>query len=175
MTAGIGATVFIREARPEDAEEMIAFVNAIVEEPNIDIPRAPGDFTRTVEDERMFLATCAATDNAVFLVAEADGRIVGQLDCKGGTRRALRHAVTLGVSVHREWRDRGVGRALLARAIEWARGTGIVTRIELIVYARNARAIHLYESLGFLLEGRRRRSVHQGGEYLDDLIMALLL
>jgi RimJ/RimL family protein N-acetyltransferase len=175
MTAVAGAVFDVREARPDDAEEMIAFVNAISEERDVDIPRAPGEFTLTVAEERKLLADFATADNAIFLVAESDGAIIGMLDCKGGTRRALRHAAMLGMSVRRDWRNRGVGRALLARVIDWARGTGIVTRIELIVYARNARAIHLYESMGFTLEGRRRRAVHQGGEYLDDLIMALLL
>jgi len=69
----------------------------------------------------------------------------------------------------------GSASALTAPAIEWAKGTGIVTRIELAVYARNAAAIHLYEKFGFEIEGRRRRAVYQNGEYVDDLIMALLL
>jgi RimJ/RimL family protein N-acetyltransferase len=170
MTAG----VVIREAEPADAEAMLAFVEEIAAE-NVDIPLRPGELGLTVEQERRVLADYAAADNALFLVAEADGRIVGQLDVKGGTRRRLRHAGMLGMSVHRDWRNRGIGRALLAHAIDWARGTGVVTRIELIVYARNARAIHLYASMGFTLEGRRRRSIHHDGEYLDDLIMALLL
>ena len=165
----------IREARPADAAALICFVNRLAEEPGIDLPLAPGEFDYTVAQERKFIADCAAADNSLFLVAEASGAIIGALDCKGGKRKAQRHAVTLGMSVSREWRNRGVGRALLTRAIEWARGTGIVTRIELSVYARNVAAIHLYESSGFVVEGCRRRAVLQDGEYLDELLMGLLL
>jgi RimJ/RimL family protein N-acetyltransferase len=77
--------------------------------------------------------------------------------------------------VAREWRGQGIGRRLLERAIEWARGSGVVTRIELHVFTRNEGAIRLYERCGFAVEGTRRRSVRRDGEYLDDLVMALLL
>ena len=87
----------------------------------------------------------------------------------------MRHAALLGVSVRAGWRDRGVGSALLAAALDWARATGVVTRIELSVYAENARAIHLYEKFGFAIEGRRRDAVRHSGRLVDDLVMARLL
>jgi putative acetyltransferase len=77
--------------------------------------------------------------------------------------------------VRKEWRGQGVGSALMSAAIAWARQTGIVSRIELQVYVRNQAAIALYRKFGFEVEGRRRRVVYQNGEYLDDLVMALLL
>lgn len=81
----------------------------------------------------------------------------------------------LSISVAREWRGRGVGKKLMARAIEWARGTGIVTRIELRVFVRNEVARHLYESFGFEVEGCCRRAIYRDGVYFDNLVMALLL
>ena len=167
--------VTVREAQPADAEQLIAYVQRLVDEPGINIVVAPGEFTLTVEEERKVLAECAAADNSVFLVAEAGEKIVGTLNCKGGSRRAIRHAAVLGMSVDREWRNQGVGQLLMARAIEWARGTGIVSRIELAVFARNEMAIHLYRKFGFEVEGRRRKAVCRDGEHLDDYIMSLLL
>jgi len=167
--------VTIREAQPSDAKQLIAYVQRLAKEQDIDIPLAPGEFNLTVEEEKQILADRMASDNSIMLVAEVGGRIVGQLGCKGGNRKATRHAVTLGMSVRRGWRNQGIGSALMARAIEWARSTGVVTRIELNVFARNEMAIHLYEKFGFQVEGRRRRAVYHDGEYLDDYIMALLL
>ena len=48
-------------------------------------------------------------------------------------------------------------------------------RIELEVFASNARAIALYESLGFMREGLKRRTRKLDDAYDDDLVMALLL
>jgi putative acetyltransferase len=68
-----------------------------------------------------------------------------------------------------------VGARLLAAGLDWARATGVVTRLELAVYAENARAIHLYEKFGFTVEGRRRRAVRHRARWVDDVLMARLL
>lgn len=168
--------LLIREVVPEeDAAAMIAYVQELAAEPGIDILIGPGEFNLTVEEEQRILADFAAAENSIFLLAEVEGQIVGVLNCRGGRRRAARHAVTLGISVRRGWRDRGIGRALMERAVDWARGTGIVTRIELAVFARNERAIHLYKKFGFEEEGLCRKAVFREGHYHDNLIMALLL
>jgi len=165
--------VTIREATPQDAEQLIAHVHRVAAEPDIDLVLMPGEFKVTVEEERKFLADHAAADNSSVFVAEAAGRLVGVVVCTGGTRRALRHAATLGITVAKDWRGRGVGSRLVARAVEWARGTGVVTRIELTVFVRNEAARRVYEKLGFVVEGRRRNAVCRDGVYFDDFVMAL--
>ena len=42
----------IREARPADAEQLIAHIQGLIEEPDMNIPLAPGEFNVTVEQER---------------------------------------------------------------------------------------------------------------------------
>jgi RimJ/RimL family protein N-acetyltransferase len=168
-------TIIIREAQAADAEQLLAHVQRLLHEPVRTAPLAPDEFTLSLEQERQILADYAKTAIAIFLVAEVDGMLVGELTCKGGARQALRHAVSLGMSVRQEWRNRGVGSRLLEQAIAWAQQSGIVTRIELYVYARNQAAIHLYEKFGFEIEGRRRRAIYQDGAYVDDLIMARML
>jgi RimJ/RimL family protein N-acetyltransferase len=173
--APANAAFRVRKATPDDAEALLAHAVCIAGEPGVAVTLAPGELNLTVEQERQFVAETNASDNSVFLVAEADRQIVGILTCVGGKRRALRHVTTLGVSVRREWRGRGVGTALMRAAIDWAKSTGVVTRIELHAFARNRAAIGLYERLGFVTEGRCRRAVFRDGEYQDDVIMALLL
>lgn len=167
--------VTIRQARPEDAAAIIAYVQNLAEEPGIPILIQSGEFQLTVEEEERFINELAAADNGLMLVAEVEGQIVGLLTCQGGHRRATRHAVNLGITVAQGWRDRGIGSALMERAITWARDSGVVTRIDLAVFASNERAIHLYEKLGFEVEGLCRRAVYREGRYQDNLIMALLL
>ena len=165
----------IRHAIPGDAGQMVAFVNRLCEEPEIDIPMEPGEFAFTVEEEEDLLRELAGSQTSTFFVAEVDGQIVGVLNCFGGKRKATRHCAELGISIAKEWRGRGIGNALMAAAIDWARSTGILTRIELQVFARNAGAIQLYEKHGFRIEGTRRNAVYRNGEYLDDHTMGLLL
>lgn len=167
--------IMIREAQPDDAEQLIAYIQRLIAEPEINLPLVPGEFKYTVEEERQILAKYVTSDNSIFLIAEVEGQLVGELSCRGGQRQATRHTAILGMSVDQGWRGQGVGSALMARAIEWARGTGIINRIELMVYARNTAAIQLYQRFGFQIEGRRQRAIYQQDEYLDDLMMALLL
>jgi ribosomal protein S18 acetylase RimI-like enzyme len=77
----------------------------------------------------------------------------------------------LGLMVAAGHRRRGIGRALLEGAAEWARRHG-VEKLELHVFPHNEPAIRLYESFGFVQEGYRRRHYRRGEEYLDAVLMA---
>ena len=68
-------------------------------------------------------------------------------------------------SYARAWYVRAEG---LVAADRWAQ----VLRMELQVYADNARAIALYESLGFVREGLHRGYALRDGAYVDSLSMA---
>jgi RimJ/RimL family protein N-acetyltransferase len=81
----------------------------------------------------------------------------------------------IGMLVAREWRGRGVGSALVAAAIEWAREHGL-HKLSLSVFAQNAAAIALYDKFGFVEEGRRVKHFRRAnGELWDALEMGLLL
>jgi len=165
----------IREAQPNDAEQIIAYVQRIAAEPGISIVLEPGEFTLTVDQERRFIADRAAEDNSLFLVAEVMGQIVAVLTLRGGIRHAVRHEAVLGITVAKEWRGRGVGDTMMSRAVDWARQSGVITRIELQVFTSNTTAIRLYKKHGFEIEGSRRKAVFREGKYHDDYVMALLL
>ncbi len=167
--------IILRPALPEDAAQVIAYMRRIFAEPGVNLITAPDEFNPTTESEARLIADMNRSANSLFLVAEDDGRIVGHLTLQGGKRRHVRHAATLGITVAEEWRNRGVGRRLITDALHWARDGGVLTRIELFVFTRNTNAIHLYESCGFEVEGRRRHSTFRDGVYLDDLLMSLLL
>jgi RimJ/RimL family protein N-acetyltransferase len=170
---GTLATVTIREATPLDAMRVLGYVRLVLGEPEIDFILSPEEFHLTVEQERLVLDRYHSLDNCVYFIALADEMVVGALHCQGGSLRAQRHLSRLAISVHPDWRDRGVGTALMRQAIAWARASLIVTRLELEVFTRNTRAIHVYAKLGFQEEGVRRRAVYRHGQYHDLLMMAL--
>lgn len=128
-------------------------------------------------------ARLTSSDGSAFcLVAEEDGSgVVGEASLLRLPYRMLRHVATLGIGVHPAAQGIGVGRALLQSLLGWARAHRDtngerVLRVELYVRADNPRAINLYRSLGFELEGTRRALIRRDdGVLVDDLVMGLLL
>lgn len=108
-------------------------------------------------------------------VAEEDGEVIGWCDIVPGEPIAgTRHVGTLGMGILKEHRGQGIGRRLMETTIEAARKLGI-EKIELTVYASNRNALRLYESLGFGVEGTKRKGRFVDGVYDDIVLMALHL
>lgn len=109
-----------------------------------------------------------------LLVAEIEGKVIG---CGGlvrqkSPRRA--HAADIGVTVHDGYAGRGAGRALVGALIEQADLWLNISRLELVVYCDNERAIRLYESFGFEREGLLRAYAWREGAWADCFAMARL-
>jgi RimJ/RimL family protein N-acetyltransferase len=105
------------------------------------------------------------------LVADAGGELVGSIHLE----RSRHGYAELGMAVARGWRGRGVGSALLAAAIEWARAHD-VHKLSLAVFPHNEGALALYRKFGFVEEGRRVKHFRrQSGELWDAVEMGLLL
>lgn len=110
------------------------------------------------------------------LVAVAEGEtarrgVVGDL----GIVLAPFGVADLGMVVDRRWRGRGVGDALLAAAIDWARAVG-AHKVALQVWPHNVAARGLYAKHGFYEEGRLRRHYRRrDGSLWDAVVMGLVL
>lgn len=89
-------------------------------------------------------------------------------DQQAGKRR---HVGVIGIAVHDGFQRRGIGQALMEALLDLADTCLSLVRVELEVFASNARAIRLYERLGFEHEGRKRRGVIRRGQYEDVLAM----
>lgn len=165
--------VIIRQAKPQDAEGIIAHAIEIAREPDIYMSYTPKEADVPVEEEREKIINHLEVGN-LFLVAEAEGKIIAIFTCVVDHSLVItRHTAVLGMSVDRNYRNRGIGAEMMERAIRWAQERGIV-RLELEVYAENATAIRLYEKYGFEVEGRKRMYAYQRGRYYDSLIMSRL-
>ena len=79
------------------------------------------------------------------------------------------------MSVLRAHWGRGVGAALLATLLEWARSTGVITKVNLEVRADNARAIALYQRMGFVKEGLLVDAIRVNGVSFNNWRMGLRL
>ncbi|HEU4557161.1 MAG TPA: GNAT family protein [Longimicrobium sp.] len=162
----------IRPGQPEDAAAFLAYLRKMGGETEF-VTFGPEGIDLNEEEEAAYIAKTNANDNAIFLLAVADGEIVGGLTFAGGTRARLRHTGEFGVSVLREWWGRGVAGALISEMLDWARRSGVVRKINLRVRADNPRAIRLYERLGFAHEGRVTRDIQIDGQFYDNLAMGI--
>ncbi|MER5991070.1 MULTISPECIES: GNAT family N-acetyltransferase [Streptomyces] len=73
---------------------------------------------------------------------------------------------------------RGRGRGLGTEATRLIVGHGFerlgLRRIQLEAYGNNPRALRVYEKVGFVVEGVRREVTFRDGEWVDEVIMAIL-
>jgi ribosomal protein S18 acetylase RimI-like enzyme len=126
-----------------------------------------------IESSRAFVLE-GLRENRPHFVALHESTVIGWCDISPLRRPLHAHAGVLGMGVLAQFRGRGVGKALIIAAIEKAKAIGL-TRIELMVREDNKRAVALYERVGFVVEGLKRRSTRIEGAYFNDLVMALLL
>ena len=114
--------------------------------------------------------------SGLYVVLEGDdGEVLGHLLLEPLRLAATRHVAELTVVVHPGHTGKGYGRKLMEHAIEWARRSEVVEKIELRVRSTNPGARALYESLGFVREGELKRRVRLEQGYADDICMALFV
>ena len=159
----------IRRATPADAAALVELAREVGAEPEGWLI-ATTDW-RGAGDERRFLRSIRRSPNAAVFVAEVPEGIVGRLSVARDPHPGSSHVADLGLMVARSHRRRGIGRALLEQAVDWARGSGVL-KLELHVFPHNLAAIALYESFGFEREGYRRGHYRRGDELVDAILMA---
>lgn len=110
-----------------------------------------------------------------ILVAEVDGKVVGNVALIGNARHVRRrHVGSLGITVHDAWHGKGIGSAMMKAALDLADNWLQYTRVELTVFTDNAAAIELYRKFGFEVEGTHRDYAFRNGKFADVYAMARL-
>ena len=156
----------IRPIEPRDAEGTAA------------LRRMPGVFENTLglpscrtADSEAFIAGLGSDDHNLVAVLE-DGTVIGCAGLTVCSNPRMRHVGTVGLFVHTDYQNQGVGTALMKAVLDLADNWLMLVRVELEVFADNERAIHLYEKLGFEKEGLMRMTTVRNGRYVDDYKMA---
>jgi RimJ/RimL family protein N-acetyltransferase len=165
-----GRTVRIRRAVPDDAAQALAYLRKVGGQ-TINLTFGAEGPGISESEEREYLARVAESDNSLAIFAVVGEEIVGGLTFDGGKRPRMRHAGEFGISVAQEYAGRGIGRALIEYMIEWAERGGVVRKINLKVRVDNTAAIRLYQSMGWVPEGRTTRDTLIDGQFNDCLLM----
>ena len=110
--------------------------------------------------ERQFQKEKSESEHEIEIVALIGNVIVGTAGIAAmGKKYKIRHRAELGVSVAKEFWGLGIGQALTAECIEYAKAAGYI-QFELTVVAGNARALAIYKKAGFVEYGRNLKDFH---------------
>lgn len=136
----------IERARPEDAAALLEYLKIIGGETE-NLSFGSEGVPLSVEQERAYLQSQAeSTDNAQYL-AKVNGEIIGTASLNRKYNR-MRHRAEFGISLKKAWWGCGAASALAEAILAFAKESG-VEQLNLEVRSDNARAIRLYEKLGF--------------------------
>ena len=163
-----GREVTLRTPMWQDLEDMLDFINGLVDEEAMILMNS----RQTYESEVDWLAkknVDLEKGKHVSVVAEVEGRMVGSCEITPRPGR-MSHVGSLGISVSEGYRDIGIGQALMKEVERQAVHLGVRTII-LEVFAINDRAIHVYEKMGYNKTGIVPDAIKYKGEYVDSVNM----
>lgn len=166
-----GLELIIRYPVKADAEVMLDYINTLSDERTFITYQGEHE---TLETETSFLEEKLRNienKSDVFLLALTDNQLVG-ITWIGMGKKTAKHVGTLGISVAKEFRNKGVGKLLMEVIIKET--ISQISRLEIItleVYSKNLVALELYKEYGFIEYGNLPKGVKREMEYDDAIFM----
>jgi RimJ/RimL family protein N-acetyltransferase len=154
VTLKNGKTVLLRMCDESDAQNLINTIKTYVANSEY-IPLHVHEFTPTLEEEIEWISKFIYQDNSLLIIAVYEGQIIGNIDLSGRQREIMQHTGEIGMGMLKEWRNTGLGTALLIALIDWAKENPILEKLCLGVYSENKAGLALYTKLCFTVDGRR--------------------
>lgn len=112
-----------------------------------------------------------AKQQVYHLLGFVDGQLVAAAGIELGDKTEA-HQGLLGVSVAKDFRGLGIGRALMETLLAQAPGQLPVLRIITLQHmSHNLKAQNLYQKLGFIEYGRLPKGIKHRGQYVDEVLM----
>lgn len=165
-------TVVIRQAELSDSENLLNCIKTYIPTSNY-IPKLESEIKLTVDQEKEWINSFLIYDNSLLLVAEYEGKIIGNIDLTGNRRKIMEHTAVIGMGMLQEWQNIGLGTALLSAIIEWAKHNSILELIWLQVYTENESGLNLYRKMGFTENGIIQNYFKKDNKYFHNLTMTL--
>ena len=169
FTAENGRKIILRTPRWEDLDDLVELINSLVEE-GVEIEF---ETKKTRDEEVDWLSRAIAQlekGEALYTVAEVDGRVVASSRITKRIFRCENHVGDLGIIIKAGYRDMGIGTEIMKTLIDQAYVMGLKI-LTLTVFATNKRVIHVYEKVGFKETGRTPKGIYRNEKYLDRIIM----
>lgn len=163
-----------RAPRPEEAEAIVAFYNAVGGETSY-LSFEKDEYPLDVPAQKQAILALEGDPINAMVLAMAGGEIAGIATISSSHKIKSRHNGELGIVVAQKYQGRGIGTELIRRLTDWARGNGVTTKLSLRTRADNVAAVQLYLRLGFTFEGCLKGDTLLNGQYYDTYWMGMML
>jgi RimJ/RimL family protein N-acetyltransferase len=122
---------------------------------------------------KRFFEKLPSNKNQIFLVGKLNGRVIGFLGIHRKIKR-MKHVGVVGVTIHPDFWNKGLGTKLLKAGVEEARRDEFL-RLEADTLARNKAMIRITEKVGFKIEGIRKMRIKMDVRYEDEASLGMIL
>ena len=171
-----GHKLVFRSAEKNDAKMLLPYLKRVCGETRFLLREADECKEMTIEQEEAFICNHIESERACLVLAELDGEYIGNasFDVAGGSRRNS-HRADIGIALYLDYTGMGIGKKLFALILETIENCGFEAA-ELTVVEGNNRAIHMYESFGFVEVGRiPKANKYDDGTYAAKIHMVKFL
>lgn len=167
--------IIFEEAQEADAPAFIKFMNQIARETDF-LVMDDDEFAYSTKETQEILRRSGEKIDQLCLLAKVDATVIGVVNVKTASAYPISHIGDIFIAVLKDYWGHGIGRILMEEVIAWAQEVGVLKRLELTVQIRNERAVRLYQSCGFEIEGIQKRGARTNeGEWLDLYYMGKLI
>lgn len=113
------------------------------------------------------------TDRFLLLVIETEGTLIGAMQLSN-TENLPSRSATFGIMIgDPAYLGRGYGTEASKLLLDYAFAVLGYHKVNLDLFEYNARALAVYEKLGFVVEGRRRENHWSRGRFWDEILMGV--
>lgn len=164
--------VTVRLPEDDDARALIDLKIAYIKNTST-LPWTVAEYPNDIENELKIIESYRSSSNSILLLAEYEGELIGNIDISDSKRIKMAHTAVLGMGIKENWRNQGLGKALIISAIDWARNNAKLEIIWLDVYASNELGYNLYKNMGFEVSGIIKDFFIEGSSRIDKIQMYL--
>jgi len=165
-----GLTYTIRTAQQVDLSGLIGAIRTVAEEGTYIEAETVADM---IDHEEVVLRHNEVRSRMIF-VATVEEEVIGWVHLDLPEAEKLSHTAVLTVGILPEYRGHGIGSTLLDRGCDWARDHGF-EKLYNSIPSTNEQAIDFLQSHGWETEAIREDHYKIGGEYVDEVMMAVFL
>jgi ribosomal protein S18 acetylase RimI-like enzyme len=165
-----GVEFTIRPARQEDLSGIVGAIRRVAEQGSYIVAESVAD--EIDHDEALLRHN--EIESRMFFVATVGDEVVGWVHLYAPELDKLAHTAELTVGVLDDYQGHGIGSHLLARGLEWAGSNGY-EKVYQSAPSTNEYAIGFLKDHGWETEAVREDHYKMGGEYVDEVMMAVEL